>query len=324
MASSVNSDLPFSFGSPALIHRLAAALGLILASVVLHGGITGPSSSMDAFLFMVKDDGELRPVVGVKSMELVLVKADKGEEKTIRMTGAALLPKRLPPIGRVTILEVEGLSQSRSMVDPYFVTNMDNTSINLELVSDTDLEDVYAVVVFWAPGRSEEPADLIFCPIGDLEAGKASRESIQFPNVRLGRGWSFNYYIYCNGLPVEMFQLQDVAEKSGSDGLMLPWEVRMDYYLHQARESKRSSKPKPFRIHMSNLDTVSLRERDIQQLSVVININKDGTVEILKPDPRLTPEEVAQLKQDADTWNLFPALEEGKPIEFRVKIPLNL
>ena len=307
-------------GFRTLLIRLYVALGLVLTAGVLHAGIREPSSSIDSFLFMVKDDGQARPVVGAESLEMVTVLLDNREKKTIKMSGAALIPKELPPSGRVTILEVEALTGPKRQGYSYWM----DTSIKLDLVSDTDLQDSYVVVFFWAPDNPVEPADITFCPIGDLEAGKVAKKTIMFPNVRRLEGWRYMYYIYCNGFPVEMHQIGDVAEVSGSEGLMIPWERRMDHYLEQARETKRSNKPRPFRIHLSNLDVGSCRERGIQQIRVLIDIRKDGTVEIIEPDPRLTAEEKSQLEKDAEIWNIFPALEEGKPVEYRVKIPLKL
>mgnify|MGYP000636901438 CR=1 FL=1 len=299
------------------------AAGCSLFASSLRGGVTEPSELVDARAFFVEEEGQMLPVVGADSIEKVIVQTMDGKLQTVRMESVAWQAERLPPAGRVTVIENKGVASSGNVLTSNYLQKYARVSISMKLVSDTTIGDAYVAMLFMGPD-SEKPDSVSFCPIGELEAGKVEKKTILFPSIYMGEGWRYGFEFYWNGLPLEMFRLNAVAKVPASLGLMIPWEERIGFYLDQAREDDRDAKPRSFQVALGSLDPEPCRQRGMERIQILINIGKDGKAEMLQADPDLTPAEVRQLKMDVANWRFFPALEKGKPIEFKVKLPLRI
>ena len=313
---------------PVRLHKIVCRLlaigllGLVLYGTSLHGAATKPSEVVDAHVFFHQEDGNMLPIVGAKSNDKVIVKSSVGETKVVRADGAAFQVKQLPPAGRVTILSTDGEARSDTLYYTDYLSRTSGSRVNMSMVSDSNLEDVYVALLLTPP--EEGAGDIVtFCPIGELRAGEISRKGIVLPSIMLAN-WRYRFEIYCNGFPVEMFRLDEVADVSGSQGLLIPWEMRIAFFLSKARELERSAKPRPFDIGFTHLDLAGCRERDLAKLEIRLKIHRDGSAEIVEADANLTRQEAEQLRADVQSWHFFPALDNGKPVEFEVKLPVQL
>jgi hypothetical protein len=298
---------------------LAILMGLIPSGELAAGPIN-PAKKVKTKIIFSEIKGEHRPVIGVISSKEVVVLLKDEQRKRTRPKQVRAVEKQLPPVGRVTICSTEGLSEWENSVMGGWVTNYTQTSFAFDMVADREIRNAYIALFYEFP--ENRSSGIAFCSLGDLPAGELVHREAFFPNVKLPRGTSYRFTIYAEGMPVEKFRLNRVATLPRSQGLLIPWGIRLKHYIEKAQANGTSRMPNPFDVGFTHLDKSQIKDRGIESAKVGILVHVDGRVSLEKGDGQLSEEDLKQLSRDISGWRFFPALKEGEPYERRVSIPL--
>lgn len=308
-----------------------------LFCVCLIGGLWAEVDTMDekitAYEFLMGSRPG-NPIVAVESANRVVVQLPDSTRETVSPDPYELqaLRKPMKPVGRVTICKTEARSERESRINKDVVAQMTGrdiqiemgeTSFTFELVSDRDLKDVYVALFLY---HANNPADqtIKFGNVGDLGPGDFVRREIAFPNTTVTEGMQYRFEFFCNGSPLEMYMLPDVAMNPASHSLQIPWSVRLNCYLNHGRDAKRDAHPRPWKMGIKAIDLEGYKARGATDMKIKIRVKTDGSVELLEGDTRMTGQEVEDLRQDVSHWEFFPELKKGKPEDKLVAAPLKL
>lgn len=285
------------------------------------GSVAELAREVDAHLFFTKYKGDNAYVVNVVSRSKVEVVLPNKENREVRYDRISSAEKKLPPVGRVTICETEGTSQYQTHVSSDFIQTLGDTHFRFCFVVDRPIQDCYVVLMYTFPDQTLEKG-IAFAKIGDLEPGKLLKEDIIFNGVILPDGTSYNFEFYSKGFPLETFYLPQVVGNPRSGSLFIPWKVRLEQYLVIAEKKKLTRQPVPIDRGFFTFDIPAIKDRGIKALKLAVLVKKDGSVEMLQPDPQLTPAEQGTLASDLLTWRFLPRVKDGLPQEANVSFPI--
>ena len=291
---------------------------LLCWTAPLFGGKESLAEEISTHTFHIKVEGSWRPVIGVDSVDRVRVLLDGGQTRGVNPEVIKYEKKSLPPVGRVTHLNTQGPSYS----SVFKRLGSDKVWFEFDLVADRPLEDVYVVLFVYMEGSKD--TKIGFSSIKDLPAGEVVTRRAYFPNVRQPpeENWKFNYSFYVGGLPIEIFQIENVYNRPDTQSLQIPWEARLKTYLEVSEKHTLTRPMQPFSIRMEAFSPAEAKAAGITGIRPRIRVSPDGTVEIIRLDSDLSDVRQSALLKNVADWRIFPPVKDGKPIKQTVTCPI--
>ncbi|MEX0321250.1 MAG: hypothetical protein AB3N63_03785 [Puniceicoccaceae bacterium] len=289
----------------------------------MAAGITQISDKMRAHVYFANVEGNMCPLVGVESVSKIIVRKQGEGDRTIDFKTVSIAEKVLPPCGRLTVCNMEGSSLKTDWVDGDFISTGRETNMYVEVVSDRDLEDVYMVILYKGL-KSGGNSAVTMGAIGDLPAGKLVKKNILLRGVAVPGNTRYYIEFYSKGMPVEQHRLTKIASMPNTQGLLIPWDVRMKTFIEDARAKKLTQQPRPFDLFIPPEFKESLKGEGIDQLRLMTTVKKNGTVALKEADEQLSKSDVDRLKSLMQSWHFFPEMKSGRARDKTVAIPLQL
>ncbi len=300
---------------------LAVCITLTLCGPLkLTAGVSKLAEELPAKVLYLEVEGGMRPVVGVASIDKVQVLMPGGKLKTSKYKSLAYAEKKLRPIGRLTLCSMEAVSTSGSQISGDVVFNVAHSNIHLELVADRPLKDVYAVVSYHGLTRTGQDV-ITMGRVGDIVPGELVKRDVFLQSVAIPGKTRYHVDFYSQGQPIEVFRLPSVAETPYSKSLLIPWELRLASYLQNA-DKDATQQPKPFHMVISDALREACRVKGVQQVDLIVHIEKDGTVALDKIDGSIEAGIQKVIQKDVRDWLFFPKVIDGQPEHLKIKVPL--
>jgi hypothetical protein len=300
-----------------------------LVGLVLTGSSALPAAAATAMprrpaAVFALHRGNMEPVVGAGWDNRPII-MDGDRRVTVEPTAAiGLNVGHAFAAGRVEIRNLEALGWARTYTanNVQFSQRAVFTEVNATLVSETDLPDVFIVIVAFAAGEALDApplCTLFVSDIGRLEANKPKRFSSRFPPVEGEHQWNGTALVFSGGLEVR---------SSGGPDLLPQFFDSVERYKHGQRMQERAhgadAAIEVFRQFPVELPGDLKAAYSGQTVQVRLTISPQGNVSDLELVDLKDPKLAGELRNQFGWWLFLPAVKNGVALERPAILPLRL
>lgn len=268
--------------------------------------------------------GNMEPIVSATWNNRPVVLENNQRITVADHSGVSLNLGRAFAAGRVEIREPEALGWVKTYMADNVAFSQHPVSIQFKatLVSDTDLSDVFVVIVVFdvheAPNELAVSSILV-ADVGRLTAGKPTRFSSQFPPIANDRQRTWTTLVFSGGLEVRstgvpdlLAQFFDVTERHRHSLLMQQRVHGTDAAIEVFRQ---------FPLELSE-DLKAAYSGQTVQARLTINLH--GSVSAVALVDLQDPKLVDELRAQFGWWLFLPAIKDGAAVPRQAILPLRL